>query len=84
MHFVHYNAVFIPETHTKRQVSQHDCLPSLLGNVDKWIEIVYSEEKNIFVLGRVEQPRQDKKLALVRAAHRTNQRLFDPHFSPQF
>ncbi len=36
-----------PETQTKRQVTLHDCLPSLLGDGDKWIEIVYSEEKYI-------------------------------------
>jgi hypothetical protein len=35
------------ETHTKRQATQHDCLPSLLGDEDKGIEIVYGEEKNI-------------------------------------
>ncbi len=29
---------------------------------DKWIEIVYGEEKKYCVLGRLEQPRQDKNL----------------------
>jgi hypothetical protein len=29
-------------------VTQHGCLPSLLGDVDKRIEIVFGEEKNIF------------------------------------
>jgi hypothetical protein len=36
-----------PKTHTKRQATQHGCLPSLLGDEDKGIEIVYSEVKNI-------------------------------------
>jgi hypothetical protein len=31
--------------HTKRQATQHDCLPSLLGSGDKGIEIVYGEKK---------------------------------------
>jgi hypothetical protein len=30
---------------TRRQVNQHDCLPSLLGDGDIWIEIVYDEQK---------------------------------------
>jgi hypothetical protein len=34
-----------PETHTKRQATQHGCLPSLLGGGNKEIEIVYGEEK---------------------------------------
>ncbi len=38
------------ETHTKRQATKHDCLPSLLGDGDKVIEIVYGEEKNILYL----------------------------------
>ncbi len=36
-----------PETHIKRQATRQDCLPSLLGNGDKWIDIVYGEEKNL-------------------------------------
>jgi hypothetical protein len=35
------------ETHTKRQATQHGSLTSLLGDVDKGIEIVYGEEKKI-------------------------------------
>ncbi len=35
------------DTYTKRQATQHDCLPSLLGDGNKGIEIVYNEEKNI-------------------------------------
>jgi hypothetical protein len=34
-----------PETHTNRQATQHGCLPSLLGDGDKGIEIVYFEKK---------------------------------------
>jgi hypothetical protein len=33
------------ETHTKRQATRHSCLPSLLGDGDKGIKIVYDEEK---------------------------------------
>ncbi len=33
--------------HTKRQATQHGCLPRLLGNGVKGIEIVYGEDKNI-------------------------------------
>jgi hypothetical protein len=51
-----------PETHTKRQASLHGCLHSLLGDRDKGIEIVYGEEKIYFVLGRLEQQRQNKNL----------------------
>jgi hypothetical protein len=39
-----------PETHTKGQATQHGCLPSLLGDGDNKIELVYGEGK-IFVLG---------------------------------
>jgi hypothetical protein len=44
--------------YTKRQASQHVCLPSFLGDGDKWIEIVFGDV--FFILGRLEQPRQDK------------------------
>jgi hypothetical protein len=36
-----------PETHTKRQATPQDCLPSLLGGGQKGIQIMYCEEKNI-------------------------------------
>jgi hypothetical protein len=36
-----------PETQTKRNATQHGCLPSLLGDGDKRVEIVYGEENNI-------------------------------------
>ncbi len=46
----------------KRQPILHDCRPSLLGDGDKLIEIVYSVGKKYFVLGLQEQPRQYKNL----------------------
>jgi hypothetical protein len=39
--------LYEPETDTKKQATQHGCLPSLLDDGDKEIEIVYGEEKNI-------------------------------------
>jgi hypothetical protein len=33
------------ETHTKRQATQHSCLPSLLGDGNTGTEIVYGERK---------------------------------------
>ncbi len=60
--FIFTEPYVISLTHTLRQATQHDCLPSLLGDKDKEIEIVYGEEKIYFVLGRLEQPRQNKKL----------------------
>jgi hypothetical protein len=36
-----------PEIHANRQVTQHGCLPNLLGEGDKGIYIVYGEEKYI-------------------------------------
>jgi hypothetical protein len=49
------------QTHicTKKQATQHDCLPSLLADGDKIIEIVSGGGKKYFVLGRLEQPRQN-------------------------
>ncbi len=56
--FVNAHArLLTPETHSKRQATQHDCLPSLLGDGDKGIETVY-----YFVLGRLEVTWQDKYL----------------------
>ncbi len=37
-----------PETHTKRQATQHGCLPSLLGDRDKGIEIMFGEQKKLY------------------------------------
>ncbi len=44
--------LYCTETHTLRQATQHVCLPSLLGDGDKGIEIAYAEEKNIFFRAR--------------------------------
>ncbi len=35
-----------PGTHIERQVTQHDCLPSLLGDAEKWIEMLYGDDKS--------------------------------------
>ncbi len=59
----------IPETHTKSQATKHGCLPSLLGEGNKGVKIVLAEEKNIFVLGRLEQPRQNKILFYLQNKH---------------
>jgi hypothetical protein len=55
-------------------------LPSLLGDGDKGIEIVYGEEKNYFVLGRLEQPRQNK-ISFTVMTSPTNQLRMDPFHS---
>jgi hypothetical protein len=54
--------LFRPETHTKRQATQHGCQPSLLGDGYKGIETLCGEGKNIFVLGRQKQLRQNRNL----------------------
>jgi hypothetical protein len=47
-----------PETLSKRQATQHGCLPSLLGDRNNGIEIVYGDEITINVpvvyMGRYE------------------------------
>ncbi len=50
-----------PETHAKRQATQHGCLPSLLGDGDKRIKIMYGEGEKKFSTGQ-EPPRQNKNL----------------------
>jgi hypothetical protein len=57
-----------PETHTKRQATQHDCLPSFLGDGDTGIEIVYGEEKKYFVLGGLAAKAERKSPVLARQA----------------
>ncbi len=52
------------ETHTKRQATQHDCLSSLLGDCDIWVEIVYGEAAKA----------EHKYLLPALRAKRTNQR----------
>jgi hypothetical protein len=79
----------MPEIHTKRQATKHGCLPSLLGEGDKGIEIVHGEEKNILYWAGAAKAEQ-KSLVPARQAPRTNQErnpfhLFSlsPH-SPKF
>jgi hypothetical protein len=50
-----------PETHTKRQATQHGCLPSLLGHGDKGIEIVWGKRQNINLLYRHAKPNKPAK-----------------------
>ncbi len=70
----------VPETHTRSQATQHDCLPSLLSDWDKWFETVYREEK-IFCLGQLEEPRRDKNI-LYRHDKRTKELILHlPQFS---
>jgi hypothetical protein len=57
----HILIIVQPETHTKRQATQHGSLSSLLGDGDKGIEIVNGEEKS-FCTGRLEQLRMNKNL----------------------
>ncbi len=66
-----------PETHTKRQATQHDCMPSLLGGGYKLVEIVYGEGKKL-VLGRLEQARQDQNVLYTGTISPTNQPRKDP------
>ncbi len=50
----------LPETHTKRQATQRGCLPSLLGDEDKGIEIEYGEEKT-FCTGPTRAAKAEQK-----------------------
>jgi hypothetical protein len=43
-------------------MTQHGCPPSLLGDENQGTEIVHGEEKKYFVMGRPEQPGQNKNL----------------------
>jgi hypothetical protein len=61
------------ETHTKRHATQHDCLPSLLSDGDKGIEIVCSEEKNICLRPTRAAKTEQKSRVLARKDQRTNQ-----------
>jgi hypothetical protein len=54
----------ITETHIKRKATQQGCLPSLLGDGVKGIEIVYGEEK-IFCTGPT-RAAEAKQKSLVR------------------
>jgi hypothetical protein len=59
------------ETH--RQATRHDCLPSLLGDGDKGIEIVYGEGKNKFYWADKSSPGRTKSLVLAPQAQAGNQ-----------
>ncbi len=62
--------ILLPETHIKRQVTQHDCLSSLLG--DGGNSVWWG--KTYFIPGGLQQPRQDKNLLYwAQRAKRTNQ-----------
>ncbi len=49
-------------TKTKRQATRQGYLPSLLGEGDKGIKIVYGEEKILCTGPTIDQPRQNKNL----------------------
>ncbi len=49
------------QTLTKRHATQQDSLPSLLGDGDKWTEIVFGEEK-IFCTGPTRAARTEQNL----------------------
>ncbi len=51
----------------QRQATQQGCLPSLLGDGDEGIEIVYGRGKRYFVLGLAAKAKH-KSLVLVRQA----------------
>ncbi len=72
----------------KRQATPNSCLPSLLGDGDKWIEIAYGEEKLYCTVPTRAAKVGHKSLVLARQVHRTNQgkiHLYSlsPHL-PQF
>jgi hypothetical protein len=57
--------------HTKRQATQHDCLPSLL--YERWgIEIVYGEKK-IFCTGQNRTAKVEQNLLFTSTTIPTNQ-----------
>jgi len=50
-----------PETYTERQATLHGCLPSLVGDWDKEIEIVCDEEKNILYRANYRAAKAEQK-----------------------
>jgi hypothetical protein len=67
------DAVSCPEKHTKSQATQHGCLPRLLNNGDKGIEIEYDGGK-LFCTGPTSAAKAEQKsLVPTRQAQRTNQ-----------
>jgi hypothetical protein len=72
-------------------VTQHGCLPSLLGDVDKRIKIVFGEEKNILYHGPTRAAEGRTKISFTGTTSSTNQPRKDPFHlyslsphSPQF
>jgi hypothetical protein len=63
-----------PGTHTKRQATRHGCLPSLLGDEDIGIEIVYGEEK-IFCTEPSRAAKAGPKSLVPAQAQQTNQEM---------
>jgi hypothetical protein len=67
-------AIVPTETHTKRQATQHDCLPSLMNDGDKRIEIVDGEGKHILYWADYSSHEAGQKpLVSARQAQRTCQ-----------
>ncbi len=65
---------FCAEIRTKRQDTLHDCLPRLLGDGDKGIEIAYGEEKIFSTKPTRAAKAEQKSLIPARQAQRTNQK----------
>jgi hypothetical protein len=61
------------EIHIKRQATRHGCQPSLLGHGDKWIEMVFGEEKIVCTELTSAAKTEQKSLVPARQAQRTNQ-----------
>jgi hypothetical protein len=73
---------FKPDTHTKRQATQHGCLPSLIGDGDRGIEIVYGEEKYILYWA-TRAAKAEQKVSCTSTTRSTNQPRKDPiHLNP--
>ncbi len=71
-HALHASTMFHTETQAKRQATQHDCWPNLLGDVDKWTEIVYEWGKNFCTRPTRAAKAGQKSLVSARWAQRTN------------
>jgi hypothetical protein len=71
--------------HTKRQANQHGCLPCLMGDRDKEIEIVYGEAKIFFTGPTRAAKAEQKSLTPARQVQRTSHKgplSFDLFESP--
>jgi hypothetical protein len=62
---------------TKRQATQHGCLPSLLGGADIGIEIVHGEEINICT-GPTRAAKAEQKSPVTGTTSQTDQPRKDP------